>query len=96
MKVNEMRFLVVDPHGVRRESRVAILLVAISPRRAKFSIQNFKKFQDDLNFGKRFSKRFSNFSTRINDDSGHLGMIFQSEQFYLSKSFFKSLSVSYD
>jgi len=93
MKVNEMRFLVVDPHGVRRESRVAILLVAISPRRAKFSIQNFKKFQDDLNFGKRFS---TNFSTRINDDSGHLGMIFQSEQFYLSKSFFKSLSVSYD
>ena len=86
MKVNEMRFLVVDPHGVRRESRVAILLVAI-PRRMKFSIQNFKKFQW-FEFRETLLEK-CNFSTRINDDSGHLGMIFQNEQFYLSKSLFK-------
>ena len=79
MKVNEMRFLVVDPHGVRRESRVAILLVAI-PRRMKFSIQNFKKFQW-FEFRETLLEK-CNFSTRINDDSGHLGIIFQNLELF--------------
>ena len=47
-------------------------------------------------FDSEFQEISRKLSTRINDDSGHLGMIFQNEQFYLSKSFFKSLLVSYD
>ena len=54
-----------------RESRVAILLVAILRRDEIFD----SEFQEISRISGNASRKM--FSTRINDDSGHLGIIFQ-------------------